>query len=129
MDGLILLLDFLADARLRPRSWRVRKRQRVHAKAKQPNLELPRAIQTAIPEATDDQKLSVMARVIALQNMLKANPSLSFHYPGSVEYEGSEQLIRLGLLREDQGWRRIRTAGRDMAEFKDRAMSPAAGWA
>ena len=47
-----------------------------HAKAKQPNLDLFKAINTAIPEATDDQKLSVMARLIALQNMLKANPSL-----------------------------------------------------
>lgn len=37
------------------------------------------------------------------------NPGFSFHYPGSVAYEGSEQLVRLGLLREDQEWRRIRT--------------------
>jgi glycosyltransferase involved in cell wall biosynthesis len=42
---------------------------------------------------------------------LKDNPSLSFHYAGSVEYEGSEQLIRLSLLREDQQWTRIRSAG------------------
>jgi hypothetical protein len=47
-----------------------------HAKAKQPALELPHAIQAALPDATDDQKLSVMARLIALQNMLKANPAL-----------------------------------------------------
>lgn len=47
-----------------------------HAKAKQPELELPQAIQKAIPEATDEQKLSVMARLVALQNMLRANPSL-----------------------------------------------------
>jgi hypothetical protein len=58
---------------------------------------------------------------------LKANPSLSFQYPGSVEYEGSEQLISLGLLREAQGWTRIRTAGRDMADVKDKAIIPAAG--
>jgi hypothetical protein len=58
---------------------------------------------------------------------LKANPSLSFHYPGSVEYEGSEQLIRLGLLREDHGWTRIRTAGGEMADIKDRATLSAAG--
>jgi glycosyltransferase involved in cell wall biosynthesis len=41
---------------------------------------------------------------------LKNNPLLTFHYPGSVEYEGSEQLISLGLLREDQAWRQIRGA-------------------
>jgi hypothetical protein len=58
---------------------------------------------------------------------LKANPSLGFHYPGSVEYEGGEQLIRLGLLREDQVWMRIRNAGTDMVDIKNRAMSPAAG--
>ena len=58
---------------------------------------------------------------------LKANPSLSFQYPGSVEYEGSEQLIRLGLLREAQGWTWIRTAGRDMEDIKDRATLSAAG--
>jgi hypothetical protein len=58
---------------------------------------------------------------------LKANPSLSFQYPGSVEYEGSGQLIRLGSLREDHGWARIRTAGGDMADIKDRATLSAAG--
>jgi glycosyltransferase involved in cell wall biosynthesis len=40
---------------------------------------------------------------------LRQNPSLSFHYSGSAAYEGSEQLVRLGLLREDEEWRRIRT--------------------
>jgi hypothetical protein len=49
-----------------------------------------------------------LARYLA---KLKDNPSLSFHYAGSVEYEGSEQLIRLSLLREDQQWTRIRSAG------------------
>ena len=58
---------------------------------------------------------------------LKANPSLGFHYPGSVEYEGSEQLIRLGLLHEDHGWMRIRTAGNDMADIEDRVTLSAAG--
>jgi hypothetical protein len=58
---------------------------------------------------------------------LKANPSLSFHYPGSVEYEGSEQLIRLGLLHEDHGWMRIRTVGNDMADIEDRVTLSAAG--
>jgi hypothetical protein len=32
------------------------------------------------------------------------NPSASFCYSGSVEYQGSDQLIKLGLLREDRGW-------------------------
>jgi hypothetical protein len=53
-----------------------------HAKAKQPELDLPRAIQKAIPEATNEQKLSVMARLVGLQNMLRANPSLA---SGTVE--------------------------------------------
>jgi hypothetical protein len=44
---------------------------------------------------------------------LKTNPSLRFHYRGSVEYEGREQLISSGLLPEDQRWMRIRTAARD----------------
>ena len=39
---------------------------------------------------------------------LEENPSPSFHYPGSIAYEGSDQLIALGLLKEDQGWRQIR---------------------
>jgi glycosyltransferase involved in cell wall biosynthesis len=39
---------------------------------------------------------------------LHKNPSLSFHYAGSVAYESSDQLVRLGLLREDQGWEKIR---------------------
>jgi hypothetical protein len=41
---------------------------------------------------------------------LRENPRFSFYYPGSVAYEDSEQLVRLGLLKEDQGWRRIREA-------------------
>ena len=39
---------------------------------------------------------------------LKDKPSLSLQYPGSVEYEGSDQLVALGLLKEDHGWARIR---------------------
>jgi hypothetical protein len=39
---------------------------------------------------------------------LQQNPCLSFRYPGSVAYEDSEQLVQLGLLREDQGWKQIR---------------------
>ena len=42
---------------------------------------------------------------------LRENPSLQFKYPGSVAYEGSEQLLDLDLLREDEEWRRIRTTG------------------
>jgi hypothetical protein len=57
---------------------------------------------------------------------LKTNPSVSFHYRGGVEYEGSEQLISSGLLREGQRWMRIRTA-QGYCDVKDRAMSPAAG--
>jgi len=45
------------------------------------------------------------------QAKLKNDPTLSFYYAGSVEYEGSDQLIKLGLLREDQGWMRIRIGG------------------
>ena len=41
---------------------------------------------------------------------LKHNPSLSFHYPGSIAYTGSEQLVRLGLLREDRGWAQVRSS-------------------
>jgi glycosyltransferase involved in cell wall biosynthesis len=44
---------------------------------------------------------------------LQKNPSFSFHYPGSLAYEGSEQLVRLGLLKEDQAWRRMRGAQDD----------------
>jgi glycosyltransferase involved in cell wall biosynthesis len=53
---------------------------------------------------------------------LKGNPSLSFRYPGSVEYKGSEQLIALGLVREDQGWMQIRTAAGE-AEISDRGVA------
>ena len=41
---------------------------------------------------------------------LRRNPRLSFYYAGSLEYEGSEQLVSLGLLKEDQKWKRIRAA-------------------
>jgi hypothetical protein len=41
---------------------------------------------------------------------LRSEPGLSFYYYGSVAYEDSEQLVRLGLIREDEGWKRIRTA-------------------
>src|SRR5215472_2778407 len=42
---------------------------------------------------------------------LRSEPGLSFYYDGSVGYEDSEQLVRLGLIREDEGWMRIRTGG------------------
>jgi hypothetical protein len=41
---------------------------------------------------------------------LQQNPALSFHFDGSTKYEGSEQLVSLGLLKEDQGWKRLRNA-------------------
>jgi Glycosyl transferase family 2 len=41
---------------------------------------------------------------------LQQNPAFSFRYPGSVEYEGSEQLVRLGLLKEDEIWKHLRGA-------------------
>jgi glycosyltransferase involved in cell wall biosynthesis len=41
---------------------------------------------------------------------LKHGPGLSFHYDGSVAYQDSQQLVRLGLMREDDAWMRIRTA-------------------
>jgi hypothetical protein len=41
---------------------------------------------------------------------LKHRGGLSFHYDESVAYEDSQQLVRLGLMREDDAWMRIRTA-------------------
>jgi glycosyltransferase involved in cell wall biosynthesis len=41
---------------------------------------------------------------------LKHGAGLSFHYDGSVAYEDRQQLVRLGLMREDDAWMRIRTA-------------------
>jgi glycosyltransferase involved in cell wall biosynthesis len=41
---------------------------------------------------------------------LKYNPEFTFHYDGSVAYEGSDQLVRLRLMLEDDGWLRIRRA-------------------
>jgi hypothetical protein len=41
---------------------------------------------------------------------LENDPALSFYYTGSAAYEGSDRLVRMGLLREDQGWARIRAA-------------------
>jgi Glycosyl transferase family 2 len=39
---------------------------------------------------------------------LEKHPSYRFAYSGSVAYEGSEQLLELGLLREDAAWRLAR---------------------
>jgi len=39
---------------------------------------------------------------------LKDRRALSLRYSGSVRYEGSEQLLQLGLLREDEAWRQLR---------------------
>jgi hypothetical protein len=55
---------------------------------------------------------------------LKKNPSLSFHYAGSVSYQGSDQLIRLGLLREDQRWSQSRTAAGALGSAPPSAKSP-----
>jgi glycosyltransferase involved in cell wall biosynthesis len=56
---------------------------------------------------------------------LKNNPQLSFDYAGSVTYEGSEQLVRLGLLREDQGWEQIReTAASDPRARRGEGLAP-----
>jgi hypothetical protein len=42
------------------------------------------------------------------QTKLKNNFTPSFYYSRSIAYKDSDQLIGLGLLREDQGWRQIR---------------------
>ena len=42
---------------------------------------------------------------------LRAEPGLRFYYDGSAGYEDSVQLVRLGLMREDERWMRIRTGG------------------
>jgi glycosyltransferase involved in cell wall biosynthesis len=42
---------------------------------------------------------------------LKYRPEFTFVYDGSVAYKDSEQLVTLGLMREDDGWMQIRTAG------------------
>lgn len=60
-------------------------------------------------EVTRKEHFDGASEYTRYHTMLKEHPSLSFHYAGSVEYEGSEQLIGLGLLREDQAWERIRT--------------------
>jgi len=51
---------------------------------------------------------------------LKEKPSLRLQYPGSVAYEGSEQLLHLGLLKEGEQWRLIRTNPPDKAKARIR---------
>jgi glycosyltransferase involved in cell wall biosynthesis len=53
---------------------------------------------------------------------LEQNPTLKFQYAGSVAYKGSEQLLRLGLLKEDHQWRRIRTMAHDTAHDERRGL-------
>jgi glycosyltransferase involved in cell wall biosynthesis len=42
---------------------------------------------------------------------LKHGAEFSFVYDGSIAYSDSDQLVGLGLMCEDDGWKRIRTAG------------------
>ena len=59
---------------------------------------------------------------------LQRDPSLSFHYAGSVAYESSDQLVRLGLLREDQGWKQIReVAASDPGAWGDEGLASPSG--
>jgi glycosyltransferase involved in cell wall biosynthesis len=61
---------------------------------------------------------------------LQKNPTLSFHYAGSVAYESSEQLVRLGLLREDHDWKQIReTAAIDSRARRGEGLAPLRGFA
>ncbi|MBV8359855.1 MAG: glycosyltransferase family 2 protein [Deltaproteobacteria bacterium] len=47
---------------------------------------------------------------------LQQDPTFGFRFPGSVEYEGSEQLVRLGLMKDDKVWRQLREMA-DMATW------------
>jgi hypothetical protein len=60
----------------------------------------------------DSVSLSWASESARCLEKLKYNPEFSFYHDGSVAYEGSEQLVRLGLMREDDGWMRIRTSSR-----------------
>jgi glycosyltransferase involved in cell wall biosynthesis len=56
---------------------------------------------------------------------LEHEPALSFYYDRSVAYEDSEQLVTLGLMREDDGWKRIRAAsGRSRVIRQPSRLSP-----
>ena len=66
-------------------------------------------------------------RIPTLSGQAQGESIAELPLSGRVEYEGSEQLIRLGLLREDPGWIQVHTAGNDMADIKDRAFLSAAG--
>jgi glycosyltransferase involved in cell wall biosynthesis len=53
---------------------------------------------------------------------LASRPGFTFFYGGSIGYETSGQLVRLGLMREDEGWMQIRTASgpsRENPEYSD----------
>jgi hypothetical protein len=56
------------------------------------------------------------------QARLNDNPSLAFYYSGSVAYESSEQLVRLGLLKEDHQWRWIRKLVHDTQHDESREL-------
>jgi glycosyltransferase involved in cell wall biosynthesis len=62
-------------------------------------------------EQWDGASLSWASESARCLAKLRSEPGLSFYYDGSVGYEDSEQLVRLGLIREDEGWMRIRTGG------------------
>jgi len=48
---------------------------------------------------------------------LTKNPATSFYYLGSMTYQGSDQLIALGLLREDEAWRQTHSIADDPFEL------------
>jgi glycosyltransferase involved in cell wall biosynthesis len=58
---------------------------------------------------------------------LRSEPGLSFYYDGSVAYEDSQQLVRLGLMRENNAWMRIRTGGDPFTKIRGRSRPTPAG--
>lgn len=67
-----------------------------------------------IEEANRKEHWSGASEYTRYAARLKENPALSLHYAGSVAYEGSEQLVRLGLLRQNHEWRLIQANGEDL---------------
>jgi hypothetical protein len=55
---------------------------------------------------------------------LTENSATSFFSPGSVAYQSSDQLIALGLLKEDGGWRQIHAMGDEPCELGHERCSP-----
>jgi glycosyltransferase involved in cell wall biosynthesis len=55
--------------------------------------------------------------------------SASFYYAGSIAYESSDQLVSLGLLREDEEWSRARTATGEPSRQKPAVQSRRSGMA